>query len=597
VVGNGPLFPGGPAFPRGLSPGAAAVVAGERARGPSGVLAYPFSQWGTVVGHECGGQFHLLPPSRVDALATLVILALGIDEYQARLVKEGRVHRPLASTGNVAAEGHEETHVWLMRALEQNTDRFRYGIDPGKESPISLVDAVEMTRRQEQLYLLGRRRGRKGKPCRARRLLAYTPRPQLGNMHTHVQVNLDELKAWAEGELAESKEQKVAIERRAFDRQFGLIVHVELPLYGLLPGDQILSLGGKPLLGASPAEVKALLGAKKPWFPDKMVHVRVCRPGEAARMEQEAYARAAAAAGHWAPPPMAPGPPPPPPPREEAALCLSAGMVKQALQTKKLNQVAVANGWSKWADKTFEARLAASLAPGAPPDEALKTQLTVRRNLLAGAAVKAKLAEGAADPAAPMAHVWDALALSTSMWPGVAEVHFHPARLAAEDERWRCRKRLADKTLHAVKTFVGDAGVHRPGTPYKIIYLGAWYKQAKNGDFALQRFVAELAKHAVVVEANEMRTTLLCGHCGSVAEHPRTGGGAKGRGRNRAFKGTVVCRNRFCASKGRLWGRDTQSAANITNRFFVDFLIGGELGKVSAFYFIGTAWFVPPLFC
>jgi transposase len=111
-----------------------------------------------------------------------------------------------------------------------------------------------------------------------------------------------------------------------------------------------------------------------------------------------------------------------------------------------------------------------------------------------------------------------------------------------------------------------------------VIIIGEWTvgqggRKAMRNNFPWKKFVSELAKHAVVILADENLTSRACGICGSYNTHPSRPG-------NKTWpcKATVQCTNLDCLGRGMYLSRDTAAAATIGQKFVYTYFMGGEAG-------------------
>ena len=111
-----------------------------------------------------------------------------------------------------------------------------------------------------------------------------------------------------------------------------------------------------------------------------------------------------------------------------------------------------------------------------------------------------------------------------------------------------------------------------------VVVVGDWVVTKKpGGSFAFQAYLKQLARHVIVLIGSENCTSKLCCACGDETGHPLKRITPKFDQR-RLDRGTTVCTNYDCPSRGKFLNRDLQGATNIGCRFLLNVWGGGQLG-------------------
>jgi hypothetical protein len=366
----------------------------------------------------------------------------------------------------------------------------------------------------------------------------------------------------------------LVVEKRCHDHLYGATVRTNFA--GLEKDDQLVEANGLTVLGDTLEEALGRLRDIKAQFPDDLVTWRVFRPDEEDAARQRAFVAMPTTAPQSAAPPMAATVVPVSP----VSWCLSGGVVAAALGKKEREEKMFATGHRIWPNKFYAARVATRHSLTAAELRALEVQEKLRWMQTKGAELKATLADARL---APAARAWHGLAIVAQSMDTAAELHFDEPRVALDAESKRRRKRLMSKTVRDVVQFLGGSMHRRTQDAVPTLLMGQWAMDHASRGFAMKEFIKTLAKHVIVIVANENRTTISCTWCGSVVQHPAKGGGnvvGSRAEKNGLFRGTVYCTERGCPGRGRLFGRDTAAAINIAGRFGYEFILGGELGRV-----------------
>jgi hypothetical protein len=218
--------------------------------------------------------------------------------------------------------------------------------------------------------------------------------------------------------------------------------------------------------------------------------------------------------------------------------------------------------------------------------EVVRVQLCVRAVRDAKTAVLTALAAPPL-PDAPLGPSLRALVVALDAIEDVKAVFYDPRRVAAERESRRRCARVVDRAVEETVRFLRPP----PGRP-GLVVVGDWVKDKHRrggGIFAMAAFLEKLARRAIVVIADEFRTTQLCPFCGSKLAHPRK---FTKHGEAVEDGGTVYCPapRGGCVTMGRFAARDVSAAAAILRRFLYANLMGGQLGAP-------RAWRRGVLFC
>ena len=596
----------------------------------------PFFRWGAVVSAESAGDFMTLDEARRLHIGDLVLLALRICPHQARAYKEDDLRPPLEFYDNSCPDDFVDDHCWLIASLATFDTRFSFAIDAGATKPVCAVNVGEFARRHADLTAraLTRRAAAAAAAASgtsattsattattATTAIATTAAPGERLRFTTLPIRTCPRKR-DDGEVrrcvrldraalrAVVKNGTVVVRCR-YDATFGPWVMAPpagttLP-EGVQVGDQLLEIGGVRCVGDTAEAASALLEAALQVVNKDLAvfELRLFRPRDAATAMAAAdaamaaaAAAAAAAAEEESGAPTTQGaaasPPPPPPP---VALTLTRAAVMEAKDRATATELARAEGRTLWCDKgdhymaaqqaklaaleqavkDFPADTATSLARN-KQREVVRVQLSVRAVRDAKADVFTALA-GPALPDAPLGPSLRALGIALDAMEDVKAVYFDPRRVAAERESRRRCARVVDRAVEETVRFLRPP----PGRP-GLVVVGDWVKDKTRrggGSFAMAEYLEKLARRAIVVIADEFRTSQLCPFCGSRLAHPRK---FNKHGEAVEDAGTVYCPapRGGCVTMGRFAARDVSAAAAILRRFLYANLIGGQLGACLA---------------
>ena len=529
------------------------------------LLQHQFVNWGAVLfemtkGKDLVDHFGL---KKVNEFARLVWAMAGVDVRRGGVYREANLLAPLEATGFVCTTHLLQRHTWLLSQLEQHTNFFRFGGDPGKTSPIVVTDSLAFFAHQQQLNdAMDARLAATNKestvnnvqPAAATRTAtagtesaglqpfsaapgpvgaatAATPaRPIKQKMQT-LPKQRDPRLVYV---LAKRSDIDQALQFRwlaPFKQVRGLwCLQVRHAFgggdcdqqVGFLPGDEILSVESSPLRAADvytdlPARLQSILG--KCW--GATAEVKIFRAGVSAELPS--------------PPPAVVAPTSP----RSISYVVGGSQMVEALGTRAARAAAVTEGRAFWDECTRVdhvdalADLEAELQDNATADGTARAELTDRADqlrkalsaqddllLLTRLNAELKVAvEGrpsssgvvdaaAADSTAAVVTAAHqriqasraALQVVLDSFEVVKRQHFRPERINALRESRRRRDRFYNKLCHQLTAYVSaDDAVN---SKQGVLVLGAWAFKTHRGKgqtLAFARLIKALGKAGVTV--------------------------------------------------------------------------------------------------